>query len=264
MRAALTSAERGAVARRRGGCAGFLSRRNRGPVGGRESADSPGQGRPIPTAPASARRRQLWLFDLLASPRAAAPSPRCLRGRHRLPEERRSHAKQFFVTGDQIAVFVQIADDDVGGFPHFRASGMIPTAMPDDRSDCSVWKESSRTTAAQYLPSPASCDSRDRDIPGKRIQNQFPRRDLSSLRRDVVSSGGPVAIFLAASDFIQNGNRIFQLLQNGIFHHLSRDHVRSSSLLSASTLTICTKPGVRIWRCETFRFSLGWSKTIKS
>ncbi len=37
---------------------------------------------------------------------------------------------------------------------------------------------------------------------------------------------------------------------------------RSSSLLSASTLTICTRPGVRICLCETFKWSLGWRRTI--
>ena len=36
----------------------------------------------------------------------------------------------------------------------------------------------------------------------------------------------------------------------------------SSSLLSARTLTICIRPGVRIWRCETFRFNLGCSSAI--
>src|SRR5579872_3624095 len=39
---------------------------------------------------------------------------------------------------------------------------------------------------------------------------------------------------------------------------------RSSSLLSASTLTICTRPGVRICLCESLRWSLGWSRTINS
>src|SRR5205823_3198691 len=38
----------------------------------------------------------------------------------------------------------------------------------------------------------------------------------------------------------------------------------SSSLLSARTLTICTRPGVRICLCETFKCSLGWRRTIKT
>ena len=37
---------------------------------------------------------------------------------------------------------------------------------------------------------------------------------------------------------------------------------RSSSLLSASTLTICTRPGVRICRWETFKCNLGCNNTM--
>ena len=37
----------------------------------------------------------------------------------------------------------------------------------------------------------------------------------------------------------------------------------SSSLFRARTLTICMRPGVRIWRCETLRFSLGCNIAIE-
>src|ERR1700722_4006666 len=39
---------------------------------------------------------------------------------------------------------------------------------------------------------------------------------------------------------------------------------RSSRRFSASTLTICTRHGVRICFCATRKFSLGWSQFIKS
>ena len=153
-----------------------------------------------------------------------------------------------------------------GRLPHFRAMGTTRAARPGGRSECWAWTGNSRTKAVQCLPSRVSCDSRGRDNPGKTSRNRSLRRDLSFLRlgRRASSAAGRSRSSSRRPTSSIKGTESSSSSRTGFSTISAVIMSLSSSLLSASTLTICTSPGVRICRCETFRFSLGWSKNHKS
>ena len=167
---------------------------------------------------------------------------------------------QFLVTCRQIAILVQIADYQVrrqanpSGQAHRT---QLPLQMVGQRAGLrqkilergpvdtpQSW--SSAETRVRDSPE-SSCRSRSRrrgPSPSARARSRSPRR-IARARPPVPPS--PRSWPPDSSTSSRTG---FSTISALIISF-------SSSLFSASTLTICTSPGVSTWRCETRRFSFG-------
>ena len=108
--------------------------------------------------------------------------------------------------------------------------------------------------------------ARDRDNPGSTIRNRSPRMDpsvrppalrLASRHDPAVSlrSSRPATSSSIGTDSSISSRTGFSTISASIISF-------SSSLFSARTLTICIRPGVRTWRCDTLNVNFGCSSAI--
>jgi len=149
----------------------------------------------------------------------------------------RSDSQQLFVTGNQVSLFVQVSDDQLGGLvdrgPH-RNRAQLPeqvvAQVPRLREevferrlfDLFHLSRAAITGIKIVLEERAEIDLLEGVL--------FLIRD----RRRIIRGGfgrQPVALFLLAADIVKQGNGIFELFQNRVLDHLGVDHVPELELV---------------------------------
>src|ERR1700733_10176323 len=137
--------------------------------------------------------------------------------------------KHFFVAGDEVTVFVKVTDNLLGGFANLTAKAQGPHLPGEVVSEISgLGEEVFEGRTLDILHFTAGAVAGIQIILEERAKINFLegiflfRRDRSFFSR---SFGRAVAVFLFAADFVDQRDGLFELLENGILHHLGVDHV---------------------------------------
>ena len=175
---------------------------------------------------------------------------------------------QLIMTGRQVPIFIQVADDELGSDLQLRLQSQC-SQLPRQvigKSSRLRKKVLERRLLAVFIFRLGAI-ARIKILLKVRPEINLVERvfGLSRWRPSSASSrsGGcrSCSCRLATSSSIGTDSSISS--RTG-FSTISASIISfSSSLLSARTLTICIRPGVRTWRCDTFKFNLGCNNAIR-
>ena len=145
-------------------------------------------------------------------------------------------AEKLFVAGDQVSVFVQVADDQVGGFAHFGAQAeraQLPGEVVGKVRRLGEEILERGTLDVLHLAVGA--------VTGIEIVLE-ERAEIDLFERIFLFDGGDgiffvgggsgaFAVFFFLADFVEQRNRVFQFFENRVLDHLSIDHVLELKLV---------------------------------
>src|SRR5579883_1611884 len=223
-----------------GGLSGDRGRRHRG--GRRNTAQvREAASRDVPAGGRVRRRtgrRGFLRIRARADPERLRRLPQALLGGGVFLRRRgRGDAHQLVIAGNEVTVFVQVADDQFGGLAHSgteRQRAQLPHQVVGQRAGLGQKILERRALDVFHFARAA--------VAGIQIVLE-ERAKIDLVERIFLFFGGEgsffggggrsgaVACFLAAAHFVDEGNGIFQFFENRVLHHLGVDHVLELDLV---------------------------------
>ena len=180
----------------------------------------------------------------------------------------RERLDQLIMTGREVSVFIQIADNELGGHSQLRLQrqcSQLPRQVIGQSRR--LGEEVLKRGLLAIFIFRLGAIARIKVVLKVRSEINFVKRILGcgrGLRRPNIQplrGCRSCSCRLATSSSI---GTVSSISSRTGFSTISASIISfSSSLLSARTLTICIRPGVRTWRCATFKFNLGCNSAIQ-